>query len=44
MGVAQDAYKLNSSDYEIFYIMAKISIALKDKDAAIGHLNRSLSK
>ena len=44
MEVAKDAYKLNSSDYEIFYIMAKISEAMKDRDAALGHLNRSLTK
>lgn len=42
--VAKEAHKLNSADYEIFYILAKISVAMKDVEGAIANLGRSISK
>lgn len=42
--VAKEAHKLNASDYEIFYILAKIAVAMKDIDGGIANLGRAIAK
>ena len=42
--VAKEAYRTNNSDYEIMYILAKISLALGDRNAAITHYTSAINK
>lgn len=42
--MAKQAYQANNSDYEIMYIMAKISLALGDRNGAITHYISALNK
>jgi len=42
--VAKDAHKINSQDYEIFYILAKISLTLGDKEGAIAYFKTANGK
>jgi len=44
LAAAKDAYKINSNDYEIFYILAKISLAIGDKSSAITNFKSSIAK
>lgn len=42
--MAKDAYKINSMDHEIFYILGKIALALGDKSTAISNFKNSTVK
>ena len=41
---AKDAYRINSNDYELFYILGKISMALGDPKEAINNFKNSINK
>ena len=42
--MAKDAYKINSLDHEIFYILGKIALALGDRPTAISNFKNSTMK
>jgi tetratricopeptide (TPR) repeat protein len=42
--VAKEAYRINSNDYEIFYILGKISLALGDREGALAYFKGSIGK
>ena len=41
---AKDAYRSNSSDYELFYVLGKISLALGDPKEASNNFKNSINK
>ena len=42
--VAKEAHRMNSNDYEIFYILGKISEALGDKTNAMAYFKTAVGK
>ena len=44
LAAAKDAYKINSNDFEIFYILGKIALAFGDKGTAMTNFKSSVAK
>lgn len=42
--VVKEAHRMNSNDYELFYIFGKISLALGDESSAFTYFKSSISK
>ena len=42
--VAKEAHRMNSSDYELFYIFGKISLALNDEESALTYFKTAIGK